>query len=162
MKTIILVRHAKSDWQYHVSDFDRPLADRGHRDAPKMAKYLLEQKIQIDQFVSSPALRAISTCRYFAQAYQSTHILEVQDLYDPSIQDFINTIENLNNHENSVALFAHNNGITYFANSLTNENITHMPTCAAVGFRANVLTWEEFLSAKKEFLFFYYPKLLKD
>ncbi|MBP7173301.1 MAG: histidine phosphatase family protein [Cloacibacterium sp.] len=158
MKTIILIRHAKSDWQYEVQDFDRPLAERGHRDAPKMAQYLLQQGIEINQLVSSPANRALSTCKYFAQEYQNTNILEVQDLYDPSIQDFIDTIENLDDRENSVALFSHNNGITYFANSLSNENIQHMPTCAVVGFRANVATWKDFESAKKEFLFFYYPK----
>ncbi|MBK8311908.1 MAG: histidine phosphatase family protein [Chitinophagaceae bacterium] len=58
MKTLILVRHAKSDWgNPSLSDFDRPLNERGKRDAPVMAKRLLDKKIKIDQIIASPAKR---------------------------------------------------------------------------------------------------------
>ena len=71
MKTLFLVRHAKSDWPAHVSDFDRPLSERGHRDAPKMAEFLKSKNVEIDTFVSSPAKRAITTCRYFAEIFEN-------------------------------------------------------------------------------------------
>ena len=70
MKTLILVRHAKSDWgNPSLSDFDRPLNERGKRDAPIMAKRLLDKKIKIDQIIASPAKRAAKTAKYFAEAF---------------------------------------------------------------------------------------------
>ena len=70
MKTLILVRHAKSDWgNPSLSDFDRPLNERGKRDAPVMAKRLLDKKIKIDQIIASPAKRAARTAKYFAEVF---------------------------------------------------------------------------------------------
>ena len=58
-KILLIIRHAKSSWEVGtLSDFDRPLNDRGKKDAPMMAKRLLDKKIKIDAFVSSPAKRA--------------------------------------------------------------------------------------------------------
>ncbi len=158
MKTLFLVRHAKSDWPVNTADFDRPLSEKGHRDAPKMAEFLKSNLSKIDTFVSSPAKRAITTCRYFAEVFENDNITEVEKLYDASTADFLEVIENLSDEIENVALFSHNNGITYFANSLTNENIMHMPTCAVVGFKINAETWQDFQKAEKEFLFFYKPK----
>ena len=70
MKTLILVRHAKSSHSFGFSsDFDRPLNDRGFREASEMGKKLFKKKILIDQFVSSPALRAKTTAELFAAEY---------------------------------------------------------------------------------------------
>ena len=70
MKTLILVRHAKSSHTYDVSsDFDRPLNDRGFREAAEMGKKLFKKKVQIDQFVSSPAVRAKTTAELFVAEY---------------------------------------------------------------------------------------------
>ena len=52
-------------------------------------------------------------------------------------------IENLDDSVENVAIFSHNNGITYFANSLTNENIEHMPTCSVVAFKIDTKNWAE-------------------
>ncbi len=158
MKMLFLVRHAKSDWPANTSDFDRPLSERGHRDALKMAEFLKSKNIEIDTFVSSPAKRAMTTCRYFAEVFENKNIREVAHLYNASPTEFLETIENLDSQIENLALFSHNNGITYFANSLTNENIMHMPTCAVVGFKINAETWQNFLKAEKEFLFFHTPK----
>ena len=62
MKTLYIIRHAKSSWgDFSLPDFERPLNERGKKDAPEMAKRLLDKKINIDAFVSSPAKRAKST-----------------------------------------------------------------------------------------------------
>ncbi len=79
-------------------------------------------------------------------------------MYDASSSDFLEVIENLSDEIENVAMFSHNNGITYFANSLTNENIVHLPTCAVVGFKIETENWQDFKNSKKEFLFFYTPK----
>ena len=69
MKTLILVRHAKSDWPENTDDFDRPLAESGLQDAVKMSNFLKNQNITIDKMVSSPALRALNTCEIFHNIY---------------------------------------------------------------------------------------------
>ena len=69
-KTLLLIRHAKSSWDIsNLNDFERPLNDRGKKDAPAMAKRLLHKKISIDAFVSSPAKRAKKTAELFCQEY---------------------------------------------------------------------------------------------
>lgn len=158
MKKILLVRHAKSDWTTHEEDFDRPLNERGHKDAPKMAKFLLENGIEINQFVTSPAKRALTTCRYFAEVFENKNILKIEELYNASPTEFLEVIENLDDSQKNVAIFSHNNGISYFANSLTKENIEHMPTCSVTAFSIECEHWKDFKSAEKKFLFFEKPK----
>ena len=68
MKTLLLIRHAKSSWdQAGLSDFDRPLNERGKNDAPVMAKRVKEKEIELDYLISSPAKRAKKTAKYFAE-----------------------------------------------------------------------------------------------
>lgn len=156
MKTLILVRHAKSDWPENTDDFDRPLADRGLDDAKKMSKYLKEKNIQIDKFVSSPALRALTTCKIFNQTYE-IGISTDQKLYHPSERNFESVIYDLDDSVNSVALFSHNNGISNFANLISGD-IIMFPTCGVAGFSVNCDSWTDFEGAEKKLLFFYEPK----
>lgn len=158
MKTLFLIRHAKSDWPINMSDFDRPLNERGKKNAPKMANFLKNLGVRIDSFVTSPAKRALTTCKYFAEVFENENITKVEKLYDASSSDFLEVIENLSNEIENVAIFSHNNGITYFANSLTNENIEHMPTCSVVAFKISAESWKDFKNAEKNFLFFHTPK----
>jgi len=160
MKTLVLIRHAKSSWDAPgLSDFDRPLNERGKKDAPEMAKRLKE-KIDIDLFVSSPAKRARKTAKLFAEEYgaKKEDIALVEDLYAATIPAFQKTVVELNNKYNTVALFSHNPGITEFANSLTNVRIDDMPTCSVFAVHADIDKWESFSNAEKKFLFFDYPK----
>src|SRR4051812_25574812 len=88
MKKLLIIRHAKSSWDPAVpKDFDRTLNERGHKDAPVMAKRLLKRDIEIDSLVSSPAVRALTTASYFAEAYDKKlkHITQVPALYHPSV-----------------------------------------------------------------------------
>jgi phosphohistidine phosphatase len=160
MKSIILVRHAKSSWDFNVEDFDRPLNDRGETDAPAMAKRLVKKDIKIDAFVSSPAKRALSTATYFAEAYdkKQKYIIIVPDLYEAGVTNFFTTINGFNNDVKHVALFSHNPGITAFANKLTATVIDDMPTCAVFAVKADIKKWSDFESAQKEFWFFDFPK----
>jgi phosphohistidine phosphatase len=160
MKTLLLVRHAKSSWDAPgLSDIDRPLNERGKKDAPEMAKRLKE-KINIDLFVSSPAKRARKTAKLFADEYdvKKEAIQLVQDLYLATQPAFQKTVQELNEKNNVVAVFSHNPGITEFANSLTNVRIDDMPTCSVFAVYADTDTWTDFDSAEKKFLFFDYPK----
>lgn len=160
MKSLLLVRHAKSSWDFNVDDFDRPLNSRGTRDAPEMAERLIGKNIMIDCFISSPAKRAITTATYFAKAFDKKpkHIITIPSLYEPTLQAFSTAVISLDDACNAAALFSHNPGITYFANSLTSTRIDDMPTCAVFAVTAEIKRWDEFASAEKRFWFFDYPK----
>lgn len=160
MKSVLLVRHAKSSWEYDVDDFERPLNHRGERDAPAMAKRLLKKEVKIDGFISSPAKRALATATHFASVYgeKQKNIIIVHDLYEPTIEAFYNAIDSLDDDLKRVAVFSHNPGITFFANKLTGVTVDDMPTCAVFGVKADIKKWNEFSEAKKEFWFFDYPR----
>lgn len=163
MKTLLLVRHAKSSWDAPgLSDFDRPLNERGKKDAPEMAKRLKDKKIEIDLFVSSPAKRARKTAKYFAEEFgvKKEDIQLVDDLYLATPSAFQKTVAELNDKDDAVVIFSHNPGITEFANSLSNVRIDDMPTCSVFAVYADTGSWSDFENAEKKFLFFDYPKNL--
>ncbi len=162
MKKLFVVRHAKSSWDFSgLSDFERPLNERGHRDAPKMAERLGKSGIRFDAFVSSPATRALTTAQYFAEAshYPEKEILTIKRLYHAPAETFYDVIANeLSDEWESVAIFSHNPGITYFANSLGVVQLDNMPTCGVIGVQADIARWADFARAAKSLLWFDYPK----
>ena len=163
MKTIILVRHAKSSWDdFSLKDEESPLTDRGKKNAPDMAKRLLRKKIPIDAILSSPAKRAKSTADFFAKEYDipKKKIYLIPELYMASNEAFVKTIRNAPDKADSIALFSHNNGITQFANTLSETRIDHMPTCSVFAVKADIDSWDQFEPGKNEFYFFDYPKSL--
>lgn len=157
---ILLIRHAKSDWNYDTDDFNRPLNKRGHSNAPDMAQRLLKKGIDIDAFVSSPATRAITTATYFAEVFdvKKKHIITIPALYHASPEVFISVIEELHDDTKNVALFSHNPGITEFANQLTNQRIDNIPTCGIFAVKCAIYKWKDFRLEVKDFWFFDYPK----
>lgn len=159
---LLIIRHAKSSWgDASLKDFDRPLNIRGHRDAPEMAARLLDKKIHIDAFVSSTAIRALTTAAYFAKAYgrKEKDIIKVPELYHAAIPVFYSTIASFDNAFASVALFSHNPGITAFVNGLSDARIDDMPTCAVFAVTADINNWKDFADAERSFFFFDYPRL---
>jgi phosphohistidine phosphatase len=162
MKKLLIIRHAKSSWDVSITnDFDRPLNERGKRDAPTMAKRLRDKDIKIDAFVSSPAKRALTTAELFAEVYEvkRKHIIEVPALYHPSPQVFFSVVKDFDNDIKTVAIFSHNPGTTDFVNKLTSAQIDDMPTCGIFGLKAEIKKWSDFEKAEKAFWFFDYPKL---
>ena len=122
MKHLLLVRHAKSSWDdFSIKDFDRPLNERGKKDAPMMAKRLLKRDVMIDAFISSPAKRARKTAEAFVKEYKSNkdQLIFLDELYLAGPSAFADVIKNTNDRYNTIAIFSHNEGITQFANSLT-------------------------------------------
>ncbi|RYG54785.1 MAG: histidine phosphatase family protein [Chitinophagaceae bacterium] len=164
MKTLYLVRHAKSSWENTaVADFDRKLNERGQKDAPEMGQRLLKRVHNIDAFVSSPAKRAKKTCKLFCKEFgvKEEDIIYVDSLYLASPQTFAQVISWFDDSLKSVAIFSHNPGITDFANTLNPEVIIdNMPTCSIFAVQADVKHWKDFEAAEKKFLFFDYPKRL--
>jgi phosphohistidine phosphatase len=161
MKTLLIIRHAKSSWDdADMKDFDRPLNDRGRRDAPAMARRLIKDGVSIDRFVSSPAKRARQTAEFFADAYDKKHrdIQFIPDLYHATLDIFRTVVTSLDDGDGSVALFSHNPGITAFANILSTVRLDNMPTCAVFAVKAGTDHWRDFFSSSPQFWFFDYPK----
>lgn len=162
MKTLYIIRHAKSSWaDTSISDFDRPLNERGKKDAPAMAEKLLDKKLKIDAFISSPAKRAKKTCIEFCKIYEADkdNIILVNELYNAAANNFYEIIAGLDDKFKRVAIFSHNPGITDFVNSLIpSVNIDNMPTCAVFAVETYIQNWADFKTSTRKFLFLDYPK----
>ena len=161
MKTLILVRHAKSSWDdLGLNDFDRPLNDRGKKDAPKMAERVAKKKIGIDAFISSPAKRAARTAKIFAEEFKAKKkdIIFKTELYLASENVFYDVIEKTDDDLDTIAVFSHNPGITDFANDLTEIKVDNIPTCGVFAVKIDSKRWADIKDSKKEFWFFDYPK----
>ncbi len=145
MKTLYLVRHAKSDWgNPEISDKQRTLNQRGLRVAPMMGKKLAEQGIQMDVILSSPATRAITTARLIAEQlhYDELAIIQQEALYNADPNTLLNAINHIDDQHNSAMLVAHNPGISDLASLLSHELRRHMPTCTIVSIEFAVDTWQ--------------------
>ena len=162
MKQLLVIRHAKSSWNDAViDDFDRPLNERGNSDAPRMAKLLSEKGIHVDAIISSTANRAFSTAIYFAKelGLKKINIKSYDKLYHAPSHVFYDIIDDLDDDLNSIAIFAHNPGITDFVNSLSETQIDNMPTCGIFAVKVSIKHWNEFRDAEKNFWFFESPKM---
>lgn len=160
MKTLLIVRHAKSSWaEADQPDMERPLNDRGKKDAPQMAKRTKEG-LKVDHLISSPAKRAHKTAKLFAEEYklEKENIQIFHELYEAQPEAFYKIVAQLSDKHKTVALFSHNPGITGFVNTLTNVHIDDMPTCAVFAVSIEGNSWSFFKEEEKKFLFFDYPK----
>ena len=163
MKTLFLIRHAKSSWDdTALSDKDRPLGDRGKRDAPKMGKRLAKRHVKPDLILSSPALRALSTAEIIAKKldYERKNIVVDDRVYAGEVDDLLNVIHKLGDKLKRVMLFGHNPELTELARRLSSE-ITHMPTCAVAEFTFDAKSWSNIGKAKLSKVALDYPKRLQ-
>ena len=161
-RTIILTRHAKSDWSSGVSaDYDRPLNERGLRDAPVMGRRLLDKNDTPDLIVSSMAKRAATTAKLIARAigYDEKNIQWAEELYHCYAPTFEKIISETDDAVKTIMIVAHNPGITGYANEkVTGLSIDNIPTCGMVAFNVHTAAWNQFPGVKGTFRFFDYPK----
>ena len=162
MKTLFLIRHAKSSWaDVGARDIDRSLNERGHKDAPEMAKLLHGLGIKLDLIVSSPAKRALMTATYFATAFDKTiqDITLEKEIYEASEKDIQNVIHELPDWANTILLFGHNPTFTNFANHYTKDHIDNIPTCGIVRYDLKADKWADFKGETVKVNGFWYPKM---
>ena len=166
MKTIILVRHAKSSWKDpSLDDFDRPLNKRGKRNAPFMGKKLKERQIMPDLILSSPAKRARKTAIAVAKAigYPKKKIKYNDNMYHPSARYLLEMVRNQDDKNETIMLFGHNPDFNDFADILLKHNpIYNIPTTGVYCIRFDVDSWKKLREGKGESVFFDYPKRYKD
>lgn len=161
MKTLYLVRHAKSSWSDpDIRDHDRPLNRRGNKDAPCMGKLLFEKGIKPEKLISSSAVRALETAKQIAKEirFDRNSIIADERLYHPSTMDFFRVINEIDKSIGEVMFFSHNPGITDFANFISTFDITNIPTCGIVCFQFDTNDWKELSNHKGKVAFFEFPK----
>lgn len=163
MKTIVLVRHAKSDWSIAgQSDFDRKLNERGNEDAPLMAAHLKKQGYEIEKIVTSPAVRAKSTAFHFAGVFglNPETLTEIPKLYEPTTEGILDEITYLDDSFDTIALFSHNPAITYVISHFTEDYISNVGTCGIGVVQADVDQWLEFNQMTAQLKALFLPKMV--
>ena len=161
MLRLTLVRHAKSSWDDPAaSDFERPLNARGKRDAPVMALRVSALRRLPDRVVSSPALRAISTARVFADrlGVADDDIVLDRRIYDASRHTLIEVLRSLPVDSRHAILFGHNPGFSELAKWLATCPFDDMPTCAVASFELQVAEWREVGAGCGRLARYFYPK----
>jgi phosphohistidine phosphatase len=160
MKTLYLVRHAKSSWKdSSLDDIERPLNKRGKRDAPFMGELLKEKVVIPDVVISSPAKRASKTAQIITEqiGYSKKDIIYAEEIYEASSRELVDFIKKLEDKYNSVMIFGHNPGFTMLNNFLSKKYIDNIPTCGIVALEFNS-SWKEIEKNSAKMLFFDFPK----
>jgi len=161
MKNLILVRHAKSSWDYNVSDDKRPLENRGITDTQLVSLKFKDHLFQTDMVFSSPANRALTTCKIFLKNLEISDKLLIvsHKLYDFSGENVIDFIKNIDKQLNNVIIFGHNYAFTSISNRFGSIFIDNLPTCGLVWIQFDVDSWEDIETGKT--LLIIRPKDLK-
>ena len=161
MKTLYIVRHAKSSWDDpYLADFDRPLNGRGKRNVPDMGNRLAQLGIKPDLLLSSPANRAISTANGIAEAlgYPKADIKQDRGLYHASSSTIKEIISETSDQVNTLMIFGHNPGFSSLIGVLSGFNLYNLPTCGVCGIRFSIDSWKQILITQGEKCYYDYPK----
>lgn len=161
MKTLTLMRHAKSSWDHaELSDRDRPLNKRGHKAAADMAQRIAERwavEQRPRKLVSSPAFRALTTANYIGQVLELP-VKTDERLYPFGTQAVMSVITELDDALPHVMLFGHNPGISMLAQHLGALASADMPTAAVVCMQFEVARWADLPSQLCSDYWYDFPK----
>ena len=157
MKSVCLVRHAKSSWKdITLSDIDRPLNKRGKHDAPMMAEKLKESGFIPNIILSSPAKRARKTAKHFGTTYNLPVTLD-ERLYEADTKIFETLLREAFEQHDHVMLVSHNPGLTCFNDAISNILLYNIPTAGIVCIAFPTQNAADTLKGKQQF--FIYPKM---
>ena len=159
-KKLFIVRHAKSDWSHEgMSDFERPLNERGLRNAPFMADKIAEAGHAIDFILTSPANRAITTAGFFKRrlGLRDNQWDTERKIYEADVNRLLTIIRQLDDQYSCIMLFGHNPGLSSLVNELTGEWVM-MPTCGIAEIEIPFDSWSLVSSATCNLVSFDFPK----
>jgi len=161
MKTLYVVRHAKSSWEDPLlDDFSRPLNERGKKDAPLMGKRLKDKKILPDLIFASSARRTLATAKRIAEVlgYAEDKIKIDPALYHASPRTILSAIKNVKDKIDILMIVGHNPGLTEFVNELMNQHFDNIPTCGIVACTIEIDAWKKIKMGMGKIIFYDYPK----
>jgi phosphohistidine phosphatase len=162
MKTLLLLRHAKSDWDDpSLGDFDRPLADRGERDAPEIGKALRKRSPLPDLVIGSPAARAKATAKAVVKAAKIKLEIQYEEaIYGASSAELVNLIRRLPDNSSCAMLVGHNPGFEDLLGRLSGSH-ERMPTAALACLEFQATNWSEVGENEGKLVWLLTPKQLK-
>jgi phosphohistidine phosphatase len=161
MKTLTIVRHAKSSWKdTTLRDRERPLNKRGKHDAPEMGRRIDEYGIRPSLIVSSPAKRAWTTAKTVAKAigYPREFLQKEEGLYLASVERILDVLVAQDERFNSIMLVGHNPGFTDFANFLVPGLTNNLPTTGVVSVEIDQDDWNLYERPAAKLLVYDWPK----
>ncbi len=161
MKTLTILRHAKSSWSdAGLSDFDRPLNRRGERDAPRIGERMAESGLRPALILSSPAERALTTAKIVAAKlnYPREFLEKERALYHASLDTLLDIIAAQEDRVNNLMLVGHNPGMTQLANHLLPGIMNNLPTAGTLTVEIDTRDWSLYTQPKATLVRFDYPK----
>ncbi|MFK5855502.1 MAG: histidine phosphatase family protein [Bacteroidota bacterium] len=164
MKTVYIVRHAKSSWDnIDVSDHDRVLMPVGIKKTKKIIKFLTDKNVLPDLILTSSAKRAMETAHLIADGigYDNVNIIINNDLYHAFADEIYDVISTVSDSENSVMIVAHNPTLTDFVNDFINPRISNLPTTGVVSIEFETDSWEEISDVKFKVNFVVFPRMIE-
>jgi phosphohistidine phosphatase len=142
-KTLLLLRHGKSDWHEGEADFDRGLAKRGRQSAALMGEYLDERDLIPDAIVTSPAARALSTAEIIQEALDDIELIEDERIYEASLESLLGVVQGLPDEYERVLLVGHNPGFEELSDALSGRTDSVLKTCSMAILRTEADAWSE-------------------
>jgi len=163
IKTLYLIRHAKSDWSDgSLSDFERGLKKRGHKDLDTISSYMSLQQLKPDLIISSLALRAQTTADQLGKKIDyEGRIHYMEELYNSRPETLMNVLTLQDDSYETIFLVGHNPELTEFVNFLVEDNFGKMPSLGVVAINLNITTWADIGEKCGEIDFFIQPKQFK-
>ena len=162
MKKLIIIRHSKSSWKdLSLGDFHRPLNKRGKTDGPIMANFLSSKINKICFLHSSSSVRTFETSKFFIDRIKFDQIKYDDALYHSSSFSILNLIRNYSDNFSSVAIIAHNPGLTNLINELTNIDLDNLPTTGIAEIDFNCIKWNDISLNNGNLIQIKFPKQLK-
>ena len=145
-KTLFIARHGKSSWDQHgVADFDRPLKERGIKNAYEIAEFMVSKELLPEIIYTSPAARALNTAIIFSRVlnFPEKDIFLRNELYLADFEEIMNVVRQTSVGSKSVMIFGHNPGVTDLANFLSDLRLTNLPTAGLVTLTFTARNWNE-------------------
>lgn len=166
MKTIYLMRHSKSDWESDFKiDHERPLSERGKKNAKELRKFLVDRKIKFDISYISDSKRTVQTYEILKKEVHFSEVKISSKLYETNFTTLYDLIKQTDDKLNSILLLGHNPELEEFANHLIlrqNSNLEKsffqkFPTSALLSLTLNIAHWELISTTAAKILYFWIP-----
>lgn len=163
MRTLYLLRHAKSSWKdASLRDFDRPLKRRGRKAAELMGEVLATEKLKSPLVISSPAVRARETTELVLESGGLDVKPRFEErIYEADVRTLLDVVRSISGKAETAIMVGHNPGFENLMAYFTGDN-RHMPTCALAKIEFDVASWSEVAEGMGRLESFMTPKEIEE